>query len=121
MQLPRRRPRLRHEGVGSRIPMDGANTASASSFAEEADLGDDAGIPTVYWRPGCPFCAMLFRGLDRAGIPYRKVDIWADPRAAEHLRSVARGNETVPTVVFGAHALVNPRVSQVRDLLDQNG
>ncbi|MEQ1699899.1 MAG: glutaredoxin domain-containing protein, partial [Ilumatobacteraceae bacterium] len=34
---------------------------------------------TVYWRPGCPFCSSLRRGLHRAGLPFREVNIWDDP------------------------------------------
>lgn len=37
----------------------------------------------VYWRPGCPICGSLRRGLARAGVPTREVDIWQNPSAAE--------------------------------------
>jgi glutaredoxin len=67
----------------------------------------------VYWRPGCGFCSTLLRGLRRSGLPLRAVDIWRDPEAAALVRSLAGGNETVPTVVIGAHALVNPTVEEV--------
>jgi mycoredoxin len=68
---------------------------------------------TVYWRPGCGFCAGLFRMLDHHGVPYEAVDIWRDPDAAAVVRSVARGNETVPTVVVGHVAMVNPSVHEI--------
>ena len=32
-----------------------------------------------YWRPGCPFCTMLRRGLDKAGIETVDHDIWDQP------------------------------------------
>jgi mycoredoxin len=70
-----------------------------------------------YWRPGCGFCMALERGLSRAGIPMRKVNIWEDPANAAFVRSVANGNETVPTVVVGSAAMVNPRLRQVVDAL----
>ena len=35
-------------------------------------------------------------------------DIWQHPDAAEFVRSVANGNETVPTVTVGDVAVVNP-------------
>lgn len=54
----------------------------------------------VYRRPGCPYCARLRRVLNRHGIIYREVNIWEDPDAAAFVRSVADGNETVPTVVL---------------------
>lgn len=67
----------------------------------------------VYWRPGCPFCRMLMRPLRRSGLPLREFNIWDDPAAAARVRSVAGGNETVPTVFIGGHAMVNPSLRQV--------
>lgn len=71
----------------------------------------------VYWRPGCGFCASLLRGLDRAGVVYAPVNIWEDPEAADLVRRVARGFETVPTVRVGEVALVNPTVRDVLHLV----
>jgi glutaredoxin-like protein len=71
-----------------------------------------AGI-VVYWRPGCGFCSALERQLSRRELPYSKRNIWDDPEAAAFVRSVARGNETVPTVVVNGTALVNPSIDDV--------
>jgi glutaredoxin-like protein len=71
----------------------------------------------LYWRPGCPFCGLLRRGLSRAGIVFEAHNIWEEPDAAAFVRSVAGGNETVPTVSVGGRALVNPRVRDVEELL----
>lgn len=68
---------------------------------------------TVYTRPGCPFCTMLRSGLQKEGLPFHEVDIWQDPAAAEAVRSIASGNETVPTVAIGEWTAVNPAVSDV--------
>jgi mycoredoxin len=82
----------------------------------------DANV-TVLWRPGCPFCALLLHRLERTGLRFDRVDIWEDAEAAAWVRSVADGNETVPTVqVRGgepsrAVALVNPSATQVLDAL----
>ena len=75
----------------------------------------DAPAPavTVYWRPACPFCMVLRRGLRRSGLPHQEVDIWDDPAAAAIVRSAANGNETVPTVQIGDRFLVNPSTAQV--------
>lgn len=70
-----------------------------------------------YWRPGCPFCTMLRRGLDKAGIETVDHNIWDDPDAAAVVRSYANGNETVPTVVIGDVGMVNPSASQVAEHL----
>ena len=72
---------------------------------------------TVYWRPGCPFCAMLRAGLRRHDVQYTEVNIWDDPEAAAFVRSVARGNETVPTVTVGTVSLVNPSAREVAALV----
>jgi mycoredoxin len=73
------------------------------------------GAPDVvfYWRPGCAFCWLLRRNLRRAGVALDEHNIWEDPDAAAFVRSVAGGNETVPTVVVRGSALVNPPVSAV--------
>lgn len=79
--------------------------------------GHDAVV--FYWRPGCPFCSMLERNLDRLGIPLDKRNIWDDPKAAAAVRAVAGGNETVPTVVVDDVPLVNPSADQVREVVAQ--
>ena len=71
----------------------------------------------VYWRPGCPFCAMLRAGLRLKRVPFRGVNLWHDPEAAAFVRSVARGNETVPTVSVGSVSLVNPSAGEVAALV----
>lgn len=77
------------------------------------DPGAADSVVEVYWRPGCPYCRMLLRPLRRCGLRLREINIWEDPAAAARVRSVADGNETVPTVFIGDRALVNPTVRQV--------
>ena len=72
---------------------------------------------TFYWRPGCGFCSLLRRQLEDVGVDLDERNIWQDPRAAEFVRAVAGGSETVPTVVVGDKALVNPRATAVVELL----
>lgn len=52
--------------------------------------------------------------LERAGIPMNRRNIHADPDDAAIVRSIADGNETVPTVVIGSVALVNPTSALVK-------
>lgn len=66
-----------------------------------------------YWRPGCGFCMALERSLNKLNIPLDKKNIWDDPAHAETVRTLAGGNETVPTLVIGETALVNPSAKQV--------
>lgn len=68
---------------------------------------------TVFWRPGCPYCSSLRRRLRGTGVPFDEVNIWNDPGAAAYVRSVAGGNETVPTVRIGEVAMVNPSAKRV--------
>src|SRR5215469_2275824 len=67
----------------------------------------------VYWRPGCPYCAMLRLGLRAARVPAEWVNIWEDHGAAARVRAITGGDETVPTVVVGTQAMVNPSARQV--------
>lgn len=78
-------------------------------------MGQEAAhdVVRVYWRPGCGFCAGLFRALERRELQVERVNIWEDRDAAAFVRRVANGNETVPTVRIGRFALVNPSASDV--------
>ena len=80
-------------------------------------MPDNSAVLQFYWRPGCPFCASLRRGLRRRGIAVEPINIWEDPAAAARVRQIAGGNETVPTVVLGDHELVNPGAGQVESLV----
>jgi mycoredoxin len=82
--------------------------------AREASAAD--GRPIVYWRPGCPYCARLRVSLGRRASRLHWVDIWQDAAGAATVRSIAEGNETVPTVVTRSGSFVNPAPSLVRQL-----
>lgn len=60
---------------------------------------------------------MLERDLEQARISVTKRNIWDDPEAASIVRSLANGNETVPTIRIGDRGLVNPPVAEVAELL----
>jgi mycoredoxin len=77
-----------------------------------AEAADQTAV-LFYWRPGCPFCSGLERGLTRLGVPFEKRNIWDDPASAAVVRSHANGNETVPTVVIGDVGMVNPSADEV--------
>ena len=47
-------------------------------------------------------------------------NIWDNPDDAAIVRSIADGNETVPTVVIGPVGLVNPSVKQVKATLAEH-
>lgn len=59
------------------------------------------------------FCIGLEFGLRRRRIPFNKHNIWTNPDDAALVREIAQGNETVPTLVVGPVAMVNPTAKQV--------
>ncbi len=83
----------------------------------EHDAESDRDRVTVYWRPGCPYCIRLRLTLRRHHVHPKMVNIWRDAEAAAFVRSVADGNETVPTVVIDGQAVVNPPPRMVVDAL----
>lgn len=70
----------------------------------------------VFWRPGCPYCASLRRGLARRGIDATWRNIWEDDQARAQVRAANGGNETVPTVRVGTKVLSNPSSASVAQL-----
>jgi mycoredoxin len=91
-----------------------ADTVERLAVARDSRNGDGQFQEvTVYWRPGCVFCHGLLRGLQRAGLAFEQRNIWEDGEAAAFVRSVAGGNETVPTVRVQQVALINPTAVQV--------
>lgn len=85
---------------------------SGDTRVEDPTVPDAAPV-TVYWRPGCGFCSGLLRSLERYELEHERVNIWEDEEAAGFVRSVADGNETVPTVRVGEAAMVNPSARDV--------
>jgi mycoredoxin len=71
-------------------------------------MTEDRDGVVVYWRPMCTYCMKLMFQLLFTRLRYTKVNIWRDPAAAAFVRSVANGNETVPTVTVAGRATVNP-------------
>jgi mycoredoxin len=76
-------------------------------------VGSEQDEIVIYWRPDCVYCLNLLLRLRGTRLRYRKVDIRRDPAAKAFVRSVADGNETVPTVVVAGRALVNPSKQEV--------
>ena len=54
---------------------------------------------TVYTKPACAQCDAVFRSLDKMGIPYRRVDISADPNARDFV--MALGYLQAPVIYAG--------------------
>lgn len=82
-------------------------------MAEPDDQTTPRPVVTLYWRPGCPFCTRLRLVLRWHRLQVHQINIWKQPDAAAFVRSVAGGNETVPTVVIDGRATVNPAPGQL--------
>lgn len=85
----------------------GSVTGMTASHAESATQID------LFWRPGCGFCSSLRNHLDQLGIERVEHNIWDEPDKADVVRSIANGNETVPTIVVGGFAMVNPSAGEL--------
>ena len=73
---------------------------------------------TMYSTSWCGFCHRLKSQLDREGIGYQVIDIEHDESAAEFVRSVNGGNQTVPTIRFpDGTSLTNPSIVQLKQRL----
>ncbi|MFJ8471492.1 glutaredoxin domain-containing protein [Kitasatospora sp. NPDC094011] len=97
---------------------DGVNSGAGSSGAGSSGAERAAGSDVVlYWRPLCSFCLQLRFGLLFTRLRYSRrftrVNIWKSPDAAAFVRSVADGNETVPTVTVAGRPMVNPSLRQL--------
>ncbi|QWB24245.1 MULTISPECIES: glutaredoxin domain-containing protein [Streptomyces] len=78
-------------------------------------MSEETGGVVIYWRPLCTYCMKLLTQLRFTRLRYTKVNIWRNPDAAAFVRSVAGGNEKVPTVTVAGRAMVNP---SKRELLE---
>jgi glutaredoxin-like protein len=74
----------------------------------------------VYHQPTCMYCLKLLTRLRFTRLRYTTVNIWRDPSAAAYVRSVADGNETVPTVTVAGHAMVNPSKKQLLSAVEEH-
>lgn len=98
--------------VGSPLVFPRSMTAAEAQRRSAAD-----GRAIVYWRPGCPFCMRLRATLGGTARRAYWVDIWKDPEGAAAVRTVADGNETVPTVMLAGSPHVNPDPRWLRSQL----
>ncbi|MFC3503249.1 glutaredoxin domain-containing protein [Micromonospora krabiensis] len=85
--------------------------------AQQLSAADDR--PIVYWRPGCRYCLRLRIRLGSRARRAHWVNIWSDPAGAAAVRAVTGGDETVPTVVAGGEAVVNPKPDWLRERLSR--
>jgi mycoredoxin len=85
-----------------------------SDIAVTEHLPTDGAV-TMFSTTWCGYCRVLKKALDREGIVYAEVNIEQAPDAAEFVRNVNGGNQTVPTVLFpDGSAATNPSLREVK-------
>jgi mycoredoxin len=94
-----------------------ANLSRRGRSRTSLTQADREGV-VVYWRPGCKYCMRLRTRLRFTRLQYVEVNIWRDAEAAAFVRSVAGGNETVPTVTVAGNAMVNPSKRQLLEAVE---
>ncbi len=74
----------------------------------------------IYSTVWCGYCTRLKRQLERAGVPFRNVDIEQDPAAAAFVEQANGGSQTVPTVHLPDGAtMTNPSFAQLQRAMAQ--
>lgn len=112
-------PRMDRRVSRGYLPMTVESSGRGVGRAREPEDGP----PTleVFWRPGCPYCSVLRRQLERRQVPSTWRNIFDDPVAGDAVRAANSGNETVPTVRVGPQTLTNPSWRQLAPLLGGGG
>jgi mycoredoxin len=72
---------------------------------------------TVYGTNWCGQTQWVRRFLQKAGVPYRYVDLERDPEAVARLRWLTGGTASHPTVAIGGTVLVEPSIEELADVL----
>ena len=71
----------------------------------------------MYSTSWCGYCRRLGNQMREAGIPFRVIDLDADPSYDERIKRASGGNRTVPTLEIGEQILVNPSIVEVKEAL----
>jgi mycoredoxin len=95
-------------------------TYSPSQYRQPVRRARTAPV-TVYGTRWCAASQMVRRHLDRLGVPYRYVDLEADPRAAAQVRWLTGGYVSHPTVNVAGEVLVEPSVTELDWALERAG
>jgi glutaredoxin 3 len=59
----------------------------------------------IYTTPICPYCFRAKRLLQRKGVDFDEIDLWAEPQRREEMAQRAEGRRTVPQVFVNGHRL----------------
>jgi mycoredoxin len=75
----------------------------------------------VYGTRWCAATQMVRRFLDRNRVPFEFRDMDADEAAANQVKWWTGGNASHPTVQIGGQVLVEPSITELEEVLGQNG
>lgn len=78
---------------------------------------------TMYTTSWCPDCHAAKQALTALGLPFKEVSIEQDHSALELVMMVNNGKRSVPTLVYGEHAVSMSRFSigKLRAWIEQLG
>ncbi|RDI96475.1 glutaredoxin family protein [Meiothermus sp. QL-1] len=68
----------------------------------------------LYTTAWCPDCRAAKQALANLGLPFTEIDIEREPEAAERVMQLNQGKRSVPTLVYGPHAISLSRFSPAR-------
>lgn len=71
---------------------------------------------TLYTRALCGWCQQAKSYLRQRGLPFREVDVGADPAAYAQMQRLS-GQSYVPTIVVNGHVLADFDVAQLEQFL----
>ena len=95
---------------------------AASSWSNYGRHRAEPDVPlVVYGTRWCGATQLLRRHLERAGVPYRYVDLEQDPEAVNQLRWWTGGSASHPTVYVNGEILVEPTVGELDGGLMRSG
>ena len=95
---------------------------AASSWSNYGRHRAEPDVPlVVYGTRWCGATQLLRRHLERAGVPYRYVDLEQDPEAVNQLRWWTGGSASHPTVYVNGEILVEPTVGELAGGLMRSG
>jgi glutaredoxin 3 len=69
----------------------------------------------IYTTPLCPFCFRAKRLLQRKGVAFREIDLWAQPARREEMVRRAGGRRTVPQIFVDGRAIGGSEELQALD------
>ncbi len=69
-------------------------------------------LPSLYIKPGCPWCHEVVEFLDEHGIGHHEIDVTADARAFDEMKRKS-GQSKVPTLDWNGQILADFGVDEL--------